>query len=379
MSQGTKKTIGQIARRLTSAIVLGALVAAPTLASKPAPAIPLPTVLSVLPALPVPVKTPSVPPAQIKTPSVLPSPISIPSVSPTPVTTPAAPVNPPVTAETPLTPSPAVKTSAPSRSSLPTGAVSGSASTSSRPSGARSPGAASNMGLSQPSASSSVPSSEGRSNMSGPGKSPPAPRPIGRRHRASAHVQTRTLSLIATVRRLQGCLSDLPDRLRQVLELRAGLNVPHALSPMAVAAHLHIKARQIPRLERRALRRLDQTARAHACHAANQPASGVLLLSDGSRFAGHPGARAQGGVEAVRYTKSPTGQEARQSAGSSDSPVGNVSGTGISPRPSNSMLAILVVLAAALMIGVIFADGLGVGPRHRKWRRRWIRRLPWKW
>ena len=187
----------------------------------------------------------------------------------------------------------------------------------------------------------------------------------------------------ATVRRLQKCLGNLPDRLRLVLELRTGLEVPQALSPTAVAALMHIKTEQIPQLERRALRRLRQTARTHVCEAVTQSGSpqspsGVLLSSFG--FAG-PGARAAGGVEAARYAKSPAGQasqKVRQTAGGSDS-HGTILGTDISPKAGDAMLTILVVLAAVLMVGILFADGMGLGPRHREWRRRWMHRLPWRW
>lgn len=41
------------------------------------------------------------------------------------------------------------------------------------------------------------------------------------------------------------------------------------------------------------------------------------------------------------------------------------------------MFWMLVLLAGAVSIGFMFADGLGVGPRHRYPRSPWIRRPPW--
>jgi hypothetical protein len=41
------------------------------------------------------------------------------------------------------------------------------------------------------------------------------------------------------------------------------------------------------------------------------------------------------------------------------------------------MLWILVLLAGVVSLGFVFADGLGVGPRHRGPRAPWIRRPPW--
>jgi hypothetical protein len=41
------------------------------------------------------------------------------------------------------------------------------------------------------------------------------------------------------------------------------------------------------------------------------------------------------------------------------------------------MLWILVLLAGVVSIGLVLADNVGVGPRHRDPRSSWIRRPPW--
>jgi hypothetical protein len=47
------------------------------------------------------------------------------------------------------------------------------------------------------------------------------------------------------------------------------------------------------------------------------------------------------------------------------------------PVAGDAAALLLSMLAAALVIGFLLADGLGLGPRHHAWRRRWIRRPPW--
>jgi hypothetical protein len=188
------------------------------------------------------------------------------------------------------------------------------------------------------------------------------------------------LSLRATVKLLQSCLSDLPNRLRLVLELRTGLHVPHALSPSALAGYLHIAAGRISHLERRALRRLRQTARTHSCGASSQqPAaggSGGPLSGFGFSRGSGPAGGALGGVKAVHYTKEASGQRHGKSGGG-DSSIGNILGTDISPNANDSLSTALMILAAMLVIGGMFADALGMGPRHPEWRRRWMHRRSW--
>jgi hypothetical protein len=54
----------------------------------------------------------------------------------------------------------------------------------------------------------------------------------------------------------------------------------------------------------------------------------------------------------------------------------------IPPAARSAILAsILAVLGGALLIALMFADGLGIGPRHQEWRdrmrNRWTRRQSW--
>ena len=66
----------------------------------------------------------------------------------------------------------------------------------------------------------------------------------GERQRRERAMRARTQMLRELVLRLHACLGDLPMRLRLALELRAGLNVPRALSTNAVAARLHLSSTQ---------------------------------------------------------------------------------------------------------------------------------------
>ena len=192
--------------------------------------------------------------------------------------------------------------------------------------------------------------------------------PGQRRQRA---IRARTQTLRDLVRRLHGCLGDLPQRLRLALELRAGLDEPRALSPEAVAARLHLSSKQYAALEKGALRRLRSAAESTGC--AGQ--SAALLDGSGSRSFGFLGSdpTSAGGVEAVSYLKSPSpGHEGRPSSSQA-----GLLGVGLSPAARDAfLLTILTFMGGALLIAILFADGLGVGPRHPEWRRRW--RTRWR-
>jgi Sigma-70, region 4 len=194
---------------------------------------------------------------------------------------------------------------------------------------------------------------------------------VARHTRAGA----RESVLAATVRRLQGCLGNLPTRLRLVLELRTGVGAPHALDPAAVAKRLGIPVRQVSRLERQALGALRRTALTHSCEPpVSQAPSSLLTFGFGIAVVG--GGRAAGGVEAARYAQSP----ALESAGSSAKPASPSDlslGVSISPTHGASVPAVASVLAGALLVALLCADQLGFGPRHAGWRRRWMH-LPWK-
>jgi Sigma-70, region 4 len=357
-------------------------VTTPSLPSTPVKKPSVPPVPVKAPSVPpTPVSTPSVPPPPVSTPTVPHSPVSTPSVSPVPVTTPTPPAKPPVTVSTPPTRPGPIRAHDPSRS--PAGAVSGAPSTSSHSRGASSHGAVPNSDQSPASApggssaSSAYGGSGGSSGSSAAGKSPSRAGSAAGHQQASMHAHK--LSLRATVKLLQSCLSDLPNRLRLVLELRTGLHVPHALSPSALAGYLHIPAGRISHLERRALRRLRQTARTHFCGASSQrPAAGVSggpLSGFGSSRGSGPAGGALGGVKAVHYTKEASSPRHGKSGGG-DSSIGNILGTDIF-KANDSLSTALLILAAMLVIGGMFADALGMGPRHPEWRRRWMHRRSW--
>lgn len=186
--------------------------------------------------------------------------------------------------------------------------------------------------------------------------------------------RTRRRQLIAALRRLEGCLGTLPDRLRLVLELSTGIDTTRALSPASVAALLHIRVGQIPRLERQALQRLRRAARADACGGRRRTPSGLPVLSG---FGAPLGSGvAIGGVEGIHYAKSPS--RAPRGLGEKQSSPGNDTLLGINapPAASEAWLVILVVLPGLLLVAFLFADQLGFGPRHWKWWPPWTRRPP---
>jgi hypothetical protein len=192
--------------------------------------------------------------------------------------------------------------------------------------------------------------------------------------RLSKPERRRRLQLTAAVRRLEGCLGTLPDRLRVLLELSTGIDTTRALSPASVAVLLHVRVGQIPRLERQALLGLRRAARAHACGGGRRTPSGLPVLSGfGPPFGS---SLATGGVEGVHYAKSPS--PAPRGLGEKQASPGNETLLGINapPAASEAWLVILVVLPGLLLVGFLFADRLGFGPRHWKWWPPWTRRPP---
>jgi hypothetical protein len=179
-------------------------------------------------------------------------------------------------------------------------------------------------------------------------------------------------SLRAIVARLAGCLGDLPERLRLVLELRTGLGVPHVLSRSAAARYLHVPVRQVAHLERRALRLLRLTARTHDCRPTSVQLTSLGIAVGPGGEPGEGGAQAVGGVMAARYAKlaSPRGDRPASAQGGSNS-----LGIGVA-RAGDVLLAILLVLAGMLVIAVLFAEELGLAPRYRRWQERRMRRPP---
>ena len=100
---------------------------------------------------------------------------------------------------------------------------------------------------------------------------------------------------------LQGCLTQIPARLRSVLRLRVGLAEPRPLSAGAVAARLHISKKRLAKLEVRALRLLSHAARTRGCATRAAAVPAVFPVS----FLGSSAGGAAGGVAGGLYFKEP--------------------------------------------------------------------------
>ena len=61
------------------------------------------------------------------------------------------------------------------------------------------------------------------------------------------------MGLQEKVRRLHGCLPELPGRLRQVLQLRTDVNVARRMTATQVASRLRVPVTRISGLETKAL------------------------------------------------------------------------------------------------------------------------------
>jgi hypothetical protein len=268
------------------------------------------------------------------------------------------------TAPTPsiTTPSAAI-TESPSASPPSTVTASNESQTTASPSSGKGPGVAAS-----PSAGYG---SSGGSSKQGTGTSP-ALRRGSRRDRALA----RERALRATVERLQGCLGNLPSQLRLVLELRAGVNAPRALGRAAVAKDLRVSVREVPQLEKRALRRLRLTARSHSCARDTRAPSALLVFTDFGPALGGDGGAA-GGVDAVGYTKSPSRERSAPTVKRA-SPSGDpLLGIKLPAAAGGAIPVIFIVLAGLLLLGFVYAaDELGLGPRHAEWRDRWMHLPP---
>jgi hypothetical protein len=332
----------------------------------------IPTVPVKTPTVPVkiptvPVKAPTVP---VKTPTV---PVKTPTV---PVKTPTAPVKAPAVTKTPTVPAraPAAPVEVPSSRSLdkatsPLGGAGGS-----RPAGGESSAGSGSTSSPQAgvtsSGSASDPSSAGgRSGYgTGPGtQSLAGETTTGRESAGRSGARARTAedrTLAATVARLQGCLSELPERPRQALMLRSGIGAPQPLGPRATAARLHLGVMRLARVERRALAELRGAARAHACGRMGEIVAAVVEFLRPSENQG--GVDATGGVEAVRYTFSPPSRHAaKPSKFSTTSLLG-----GISPMAGDAIVVLLLLVVAAIAAGIVVTHGSGHSPPWRRWRRR---------
>jgi hypothetical protein len=188
--------------------------------------------------------------------------------------------------------------------------------------------------------------------------------------RAFARIASRERTLKALVARLQGCLSELPEGQRELLELRAGTGSSRPLSPRATAAALHVGVARLARLEAKAVGELRNAARTHACGRLASIVAGVaayLAAAFGEPLG--PAGAASGGVEAARY-EVPAGLGASRQPGDR-----GLLGSDFSPVPGGAISLLLLLLIAGLALAALIADAAGQGPRHEQWRRRMVGRL----
>jgi len=323
------------------------------------------------PSVPVTVPTvPSPPPATVPAPS--PPSVNLPSQS-APAANVPAPSLP--SAPTPSLPAPAVRVTTspdePVRVSSSLSPATSRASSSGQAGSATALGAPSlGGGASSATAGPSVPSNGSLAALAsalfdprprGGGHGTAGTSPLVQRGRRQAEQ-----AFIATVRRLSGCLTNLPYELRLVLQLGAGIGVSQPLSPTAVASHLHLSMARLARVEKRALRQLLLMARTHGCgRGAEQTVFGVSVLSGFEAPFGGVAEPTSGAVETARYSADPSRTNAALSA--KHVPSGGDLLPGIAPpQPAQVMLLALVALVAVLLFGVLF--GAELGPRWAWWR-----------
>jgi hypothetical protein len=341
----------------------------------------LPVKLPPLPKVPpviVPVKAPT-PPVKAPTPPVK-SPVKIPSApvkAPTPrLKAPTVPVKaPPVPGK-----SPTGTSNGPSNGPAPHITVKAPGAPVSRPSqpnttqpspsvtqaGSSSSGSGASVSSQNSGAAPSGQGGRGSAPFSGYGGLPQLSGARGLPRGAQAALR-RERAVRALVLSLRGCLANLPDRLRLVLELRTGVNVANALGPKAVAAYVHVPVKEIAPLEMSGLRQLRGTAATNGCGETAYVQPILLLTSElGETTSGGP--QASGGVDGARYSKSPSQFGQSAPAPQSGSPLGLALPAG----PASRLLWIMTALAGSLLLALLFADGLGTGPRHQHWRSRWL-------
>lgn len=190
-------------------------------------------------------------------------------------------------------------------------------------------------------------------------------------HRARARIAAREHSLKAMVAQLHGCLGNLPESQRRLLELRTGLG-SKPLGPQAVAARLHVGPHRFAELERRAVRELRASANTRGCgESAGQVASGVISFI-GAAFGAGPG-EMHGGLQPVSYNLDPRSLRAflPHAHLSHDGSLGGA----ISPAATNALLALLLTLIAIVVLAIVVVGAAGRGPRDPDWRRRAAARI----
>jgi hypothetical protein len=82
-----------------------------------------------------------------------------------------------------------------------------------------------------------------------------------------------------SVQRLSGCLDELSDTQRRVLELRAGVGEASPRTRRGVARALDLRVQRVHRIERRGLRRARELDRADACGGVSASGGGPVIAT----------------------------------------------------------------------------------------------------
>jgi hypothetical protein len=354
-----------------------------TVQAPPPPVVKTPTISVPLEAPPPPVQAPTVP---VKAPTVTAPKVTVKAPTVTVKATTTASTSPTVSVKAALAgvPAPSVSVKASGGSaggSLVTVKASSPSATSSNGSAASSrsatrSGSTGAAGANQSgSGSGGLGGAGGLSGVAGYGLGPgyaELPALAGRlSHRARARIAARERSLKAMVAQLHGCLSNLPESQRRLLELRTGLG-SRPLGPQAAAARLHVGPHRFAELERRAVRELRASANTRGCgESAGQVASGVISFI-GAAFGAGPG-EMHGGLQPVSYNLDPRSLRAflPHAHLSHDGSLGGA----ISPAATNALLALLLTLIAIVVLAIVVVGAAGRGPRDPDWRRRAAARI----
>jgi hypothetical protein len=200
------------------------------------------------------------------------------------------------------------------------------------------------------------------------GELPAAEGPMSRRERA--RIARREHALKSAVARSRECLTALPQRQRELLELRAGTGQARALTPVAAAARLHVPAARFARLEHRAIGELGHAASTGGCMRASGIAAQAMAFI-GRDFG--RGVGGSGGVEGVRYEGPASSTDGPAPAAKHpSSETGALLGIGL-PGRDLTLLLLVPLLAIALTIAEMRASGRRGRPSAWRPRRRRLR------
>jgi hypothetical protein len=156
---------------------------------------------------------------------------------------------------------------------------------------------------------------------------------------------------------LSGCLDELSDTQRRVLELRAGVGEASPRTRRGVARALDLRVQRVERIERRGLRRARELDRADACGGVSASAGGPVIAT--GSLAGTTGGGGDGGTTpgdeslgggTPKNGASPDGEGSGDVRGESQSQLPPPLGSGPREQASGTSLwvAVGLMLLAAL-------------------------------